>query len=138
MSEPGLSRMLLEATRAVDAAVTAALADRGASDLTPGQAAAILLIDRTGTRLTELAEQAQITKQAMMQVVDDLEALGYVRRAPDPRDARAKVVRLTPRGRAGKAEARRAMASVEGRIRRRLGESAHESFRRALGKLMAE
>jgi DNA-binding MarR family transcriptional regulator len=130
--------MLLEASRAVDAEVTAALADRGASDLTPGQAAAMLLIDRTGTRLTDLAEQAQITKQAMMQVVDDLEALGYVRRAPDPRDARAKVVRLTPRGTAGKVEARRAMAAVEGRIRRRLGESAHESLRRALGKLGAE
>ena len=127
--------MLLEASRAVDAEVTAALADRGASDLTPGQAAAMLLIDRTVTRLTDLAEQAQITKQAMMQVVDDLESLGYVRRVRDQRDARAKIVRLTPKGTASKAEARRAMASVESRIRRRLGDRGHETLRRSLAEL---
>jgi DNA-binding MarR family transcriptional regulator len=127
--------MLLDAFRAIDAEVAAALADRGAADLTPGQASAILLIDRSGTRLTDLAQQAQITKQAMMQVVDDLESLGYVRRVRDQRDARAKIVRLTPKGTASKAEARRAMASVESRIRRRLGERAHETLRRALAEL---
>ena len=40
----------------------------------------MLLIERTGTRLSDLAERAQITKQAMMQIVDDLEAAGSVRR----------------------------------------------------------
>ena len=51
-----------------------------------------------GSRLTELAERAQTTKQAMGQLVDALEWGGYVERIPDPLDRRAKQIRLTPRG----------------------------------------
>ncbi len=51
-----------------------------------------------GSRLTQLAEQAQTTKQAMGQLVDALERGGYVERIPDPLDRRAKQIRLTPRG----------------------------------------
>ena len=53
---------------------------------------------RAGTRLTALAESAGMSKQAMGQLVDDLERLGYVERVPDPADGRAKIVRLTRRG----------------------------------------
>jgi hypothetical protein len=72
MPDPGLARALLEAFRAVDAEIQSALEDRGV-DLSPGHARGILLVDRTGTRLSELAHRAQVTKQAMMQVLDDLE-----------------------------------------------------------------
>ena len=51
-----------------------------------------------GSRLTELAERAQTTKQAMGQLVDALERGGYVERVPDPADRRAKQIRLTERG----------------------------------------
>jgi DNA-binding MarR family transcriptional regulator len=52
----------------------------------------------TGTRATVLAERAGVSKQAIGEVVDDLVSRGYVRRAPDPADARAKLVQLTRRG----------------------------------------
>jgi DNA-binding MarR family transcriptional regulator len=39
-----------------------------------------------------------MTKQAMGQIVDDLEQLGYVERIPDPADGRAKIVRFTVAG----------------------------------------
>ncbi len=51
-----------------------------------------------GSRLTELAERAQTSKQAMGQLVDVLERGGYVERVPDPLDRRAKQIRLTDRG----------------------------------------
>ena len=51
-----------------------------------------------GSRLTELAERAQTTKQAMGQLVDALEQSGYVERIPDSTDRRAKQIRLTERG----------------------------------------
>src|SRR6516225_3812028 len=47
-----------------------------------------------GMRLTELAERAEMTKQAVGEAVSDLEALGYAERLPDPRDGRAKIIRL--------------------------------------------
>jgi len=51
-----------------------------------------------GTRLTELAAAAQVTKQTAGFLVDQLERAGYVERVPDPSDARARLVRLAPRG----------------------------------------
>ncbi len=138
MADPGLARLLLDAYRTVDAEVAAALEDRGVPGLTAGHAAALLQVDRSGTRLTELARRAGITKQAMMQAVDDLQSRGLVRRVPDPADARAKIVRLTARGLRARAEARRAVSGVEARVRRRLGERRHEALRATLEDLVAD
>src|SRR6202008_3886474 len=60
-------------------------------------------IDPEGTRLTELAERARMTKQSVGEVTSDLEQRGYVERVPDPSDGRAKIIRLTERGRAAQA-----------------------------------
>ena len=136
--QPGLPRMLWDTVRTRDGEITRALLDRGVADLTPSQARAVLLIDRTGTRLTELAQRAGVTKQAMMQMVDDLQAAGCVRRAPDPEDGRAKVVKLTARGLRQRAQARKAMAVVEARIRRRLGHRRYEGLKSILEELSAE
>lgn len=137
--QPALSRLLLEAFRALHTEVEEALRDRGVSDLRPSEAIALLLVDRSGgTRLTELSERAGITKQAMMQVVDSLQSRGFVRRTVDPEDARAKVVKLTAKGLRHRAEARRAMAGVETRVRRRLGDRRYEALRSTLEELTAE
>ncbi len=64
----------------------------------------------TGTRLTVLARRATMTPQAMGELVDDLERMGFVRRVPDRADRRAKLVVLTDRGR-GSVEA--AMTAIE-------------------------
>jgi DNA-binding MarR family transcriptional regulator len=137
VTAPDLGRLLLEAHRALGAELVSTLAERGYPDARPGHAAVFLHIDRrTGTRLTELARRARMTKQGMMLVVDDLEQRGYVRRVPDPEDARAKVVRLTARGRRFVAEARRASAAVEAGARRDLGDRRYETLRDALEELV--
>ncbi len=135
MAETGLAWLLLDAFRALDREMQAALLDRGISDLRPSHARAMLFIDRSGTRLTELAARGQITKQAMMQLVDELAELGLVRRVPDLADARAKVVKLTARGLRQRAEARRALAAVEARARRRLGRRRVEALRGVLAEV---
>src|SRR5205085_9435603 len=108
-------------------------------DVRPGHAALFMTIDRrTGTRLTELAKRARISKQGMMLLVDELEERGYVRRVPDTEDGRAKLVRLTARGRNYVSEARRTMAAVESRARRELGWRRFAAFRAALEELVGE
>lgn len=131
-----LSRMLLDAFRALGAEIDAGLRDRGL-DLNPSQARAILLVERAGTRLSDLAERASITKQAMMQIVDGLETSGLVRRTPDANDQRAKVVRLTAKGLRQRAEARRAITSAESRARRALGDRRYEALLATLEELVA-
>src|SRR5205823_14183173 len=93
------------------------------------------LIDRAGPRLSDLAQRAEITKQAMMQVVDDLQDRGLVRRTADVNDSRAKVVRLTAKGLRQRAEARRAVAAVETRARRTLGDRRYEALKLTLVEL---
>ncbi len=73
-----------------------------------------------------------MTKQGMMLTVDDLEGRGYLRRVPDPDDARAKLVRLTASGRRVVAEVRRSVREIEQRTRRELGDRRYESLRDAL------
>jgi len=53
---------------------------------------------REGTRTTELARKMDVSKQAVGQLVQQLETLGYVERGPDPDDGRARRVLLTERG----------------------------------------
>jgi DNA-binding MarR family transcriptional regulator len=134
---PGLTRLLLEAFRSLDDEVIAALRDRGIPDLRPSQALALLLVDRTGTRLSVLAQRADVSKQAMMQLVDELAEIGCLRRTPDPADARAKIVRLTAKGLRHRAAARKAIASVESRARRRLGDRRFDALRGTLQELVA-
>lgn len=74
------------------------LRERGHAGLQPSHQVVFASLGRAGTRLTALAERAGISKQAMGQLVDDLERLDYVERVPDPVDGRAKIVRLTRAG----------------------------------------
>jgi DNA-binding MarR family transcriptional regulator len=139
MGEPDLGRLLLEAHRALGAELVSALDERGYPDARPGHSAVFMHIDRrSGTRLTDLARRARMSKQGMMLLVDDLEQRGYVRRVTDPEDARAKVVRLTARGRRYVSEARRVVAAIEARARRELGDRRFETLRTSLEELIGE
>jgi len=131
-----LNRMLLDAFRAVDRQVEAALEARGASNLSPRHATALVLIDKKGIRLTDLAARAGITKQAMMQVVNDLARFGLVTRSKDPNDARAKTVGLTAKGQKERGEASKAVSAAEQKVRRRLGPQTYESLRATLATLI--
>ena len=88
-----------------------------------------------GIRLTELAEKAGITKQAMSELVADLERLGYLKRTPDPRDRRAKLITFSDRGRAAVVAAGSAFADMEAQLTDRLGSNAMAALRRGLRAL---
>ena len=75
-----------------------ALAAAGYPDIHPAHGTVFRLLDAEGTRLTDLAQRAQTTKQAIAYSVDALEARGYLERVPDPTDGRARLIRLTRRG----------------------------------------
>ena len=76
-----------------------------------------------GSRLTELAARAGMTKQAMGDLVAQCEAWGLVMRAPDPHDARARQVRFTPTGLAWLQAFRDAVAQAETEFRTEVGEA---------------
>jgi DNA-binding MarR family transcriptional regulator len=99
--------------RALEARVFAELAAAGYADITPAQARIFQRIGPDGTRLTELAEAAQVTKQTAGFLVDQLEKAGYVERVVDPKDARARLVRVAERGRVAIPIAEQVIEQVE-------------------------
>jgi DNA-binding MarR family transcriptional regulator len=74
-----------------------------------------------GSRLTELAQRAGMSKQAMGDLVDQCEAWGLVTREPDPLDARARRVRFTPTGLAWLQAFKEAVAQAEAEFRAEVG-----------------
>ncbi|PIB76206.1 MarR family transcriptional regulator [Mycolicibacterium brumae] len=68
-----------------------------------------------GIRLTELAARAQLSPAAASELVNDLDALGYLTRRPDPADGRAKLIDLSPRGRQLMTDAGKRVAEIETR-----------------------
>jgi DNA-binding MarR family transcriptional regulator len=102
----------------------------------PSHSAVFAQIDPAGSRLSELARGANMSPQAMGELVDELESLGYVVRRPDPRDRRAKLIVLTRKGKACVEAARATIEDLEDEIIRRLGRRGHHQLRRMLQKLL--
>jgi DNA-binding MarR family transcriptional regulator len=102
----------------------------------PKHSAVFAQISPDGSRLTELAQKANMTPQAMGELVDELVALGYVVRRPDPDDGRAKLIVLTRRGRAAVAAGRQTIDGIEEQVAEILGERGHRELRRLLSKLL--
>ena len=74
-----------------------------------------------GSRLSELAESAGMSKQAMGDLVNQCEAWGLVQREADPRDGRAKVIRFTPMGLDWLHAFERAVQQAEAECREQVG-----------------
>lgn len=89
-------------------------------------------LDVEGTRLTELARRAGMSKQAMGELVDECETLGLVRRVRDPSDGRARIVLFTRAGRLWLDAFRSAVTRAEREVRTELGEHQLKMLVKAL------
>lgn len=124
--------LMFIAHRDVESQVMAALAASGIEDLTIAQSRLMQRLDSTGMRLTDLAEQARVTKQTAGALVDQLEGAGYATREPDPSDARARLVTLSDKGVDVCRMAAAEVARVEKQWRKHLGDKAFDDLRTAL------
>jgi DNA-binding MarR family transcriptional regulator len=97
-ARPNTVVLLREAFIALNNRVVVRLAERGHGVVRPAHGAVFQYLDDAGTSVARLAERAQMTKQAMAELVIHLEKHGYVVRRPDPDDGRAKLVVPTRKG----------------------------------------
>lgn len=133
--EPSVGVLLFIPYRALEARVFGELAEAGFDDFTPAQARVMQRIGAEGSRLTELAEAAQVSKQTASFLIRELERSGYVRRTPDPSDARAQLIHVADRGRAAQPVAAEIVARVEAEWRAHLGQRRWNQLRTALTQL---
>jgi DNA-binding MarR family transcriptional regulator len=108
------------------------LEEAGHGRLTRLHGAVIAHLDEDGTRATELARRSGRHKQVIGRIADELEALGYVERRPEPGDRRAKLVVPTAAGREAMRLSDEVIADIERRQANALGETAYADFRRQL------
>jgi DNA-binding MarR family transcriptional regulator len=94
-----LIAVLRQTARLMVDEITTRLEAAGYTDVPPRFHPVFENMEPDGIRLTALAARAGQTHQSMGEVVAELEQRGYVERAPDPDDGRARLVRLTDAGR---------------------------------------
>jgi DNA-binding MarR family transcriptional regulator len=134
---PSIADLLHDPYRILVDELHEGLAEAGYPDIRPAHGNVFGYIRKEGSRLTELAEQAQLTKQTMGYLVDYLEERGYVERKPDPDDKRAKIVCLTDEGREAVRTAWKIMGRIEARWAELLGEKRMQQLRELLQELNA-
>jgi DNA-binding MarR family transcriptional regulator len=132
--EPNIGVLMFVAHRAMEQRVFTALRGAGFT-ATLAQARLFARIGEHGTRLTDLAEMAQVTKQTAGFLIDQLEQGGYVERVPDPTDGRARLVRIAEPGRRAQAQARVEERDVLNDWTRHLGDDDMNRLHQILLKL---
>lgn len=128
--------LLLEPMRAIERAVHQAmlrqLGEAGYHEIRVPHIALLAHMTTEGRRLSEFAELMQVTKSAVSQLVTQLERAGLVERVADPTDARAALIRATPRAEGGFRVARALLADVEREWERLLGAEQLNALSQAL------
>lgn len=144
MSNPDAERewptvlLMFTLFRAAEDRIVGAISEAGFTDISRAQVRLLAGIDADGTRLVVLADRARIAKQTAVPLVDRLVADGYVERLPDPDDGRARLVRLTERGRRIIPFVRAEEVRIEDDWRRVLGQRRLAAMRRALEDLQGQ
>jgi DNA-binding MarR family transcriptional regulator len=137
MQEPAINFgvLLFIPYRHMENRILRAIRDAGFGDVTLAQARVFQRIAPGGSRLTDLAEQAQMTKQSVAGLVEELERMRYVRRVPDPNDRRARLIQIDKRGRQAARTAQVAHDEIQAEWRSHLGARRLTQLRETLEDL---
>ncbi len=110
----------------------------GYDDLNPAHIGTFRYPTLDRQRPTELADQLQITKQSVNDLLAHLEQRGYLTREPDPTDGRARIIRLTAKGRRLEKTVNGAAQAAELQIAELLGPREFSHLRHALEDLVTK
>ncbi len=136
LRQQNIGRLFQRAARAYSELAFDKLHARGHDGLSVYHTALISNLDVDGTRIGTLAERAGITKQAMGQLVKDLEARGYIRREPDPEDKRASIIQFTDLGWTFLQDAYEVKLEIEAEYAAILGDAGMTTLRGLLDDLL--
>ena len=133
--DKNVRRLLVAATRSINRHITLELQQRGYERTRPGHAALLANLDFQGNSVTEIADRAHISKQAMANLAIELEDMGLITRKPSDSDGRMLMLRFT---RAGKALVRASVGIVdefEAALSAKIGERTFAALKRGLAAI---
>ena len=132
---PHIGALLRMAWERVRARIYSGVQHDGYNDVSPAHVALFRFETLEGRRPTQVAERMQITKQAVNDLIRDLERYGYARYCPDPSDRRARLIHLTARGRRLEGAARKYAIAAESELERELGQEHFQKLHAMLLKI---
>jgi DNA-binding MarR family transcriptional regulator len=133
-----VGQLLVHLTRLFQTELFDRINDAGLKDARLSHTHVTAYIKAEGSRLTDLAAQARMTRPAMAEIVDDLQRLGIVERRPDPSDRRAKLITLTDEGWKAMRTAQAIIAQLEAEYAEIIGPERFESMCQAMQSLINE
>jgi DNA-binding MarR family transcriptional regulator len=131
-----IGQLLVQTTRHFQAELYRRLADAGLEGLRVPHTHVSAYIEARGSRLSDLARKARMTVPAMLELVDDLERLGYAERRPDASDRRAKLIVMTDKGWGAMQAGHRIIAELEAEYAAALGRERFDEFTSAFQGLL--
>ncbi|MEU4091652.1 MarR family winged helix-turn-helix transcriptional regulator [Streptomyces sp. NPDC026673] len=137
MTDPDIGIMSARLLFSVQKELFEKLAEQGHPALRPQHGAVLGYIDEEGSRATELSRLSGTHKQVIGNLIDELEALDYVERHPDPSDRRAKLIVPTAMGRDQMRKSDAIMAAIEQRHAEEIGTQEYARFKAAFQRITA-
>lgn len=137
MTEPHVGQLLGAVVRVMEAELHRRMRAAGYADVRPSHFAVFRHLPPAGSRLTELAERAQMTKQSAGELVSYLEDRGYLERLPDPLDGRVRIIKLTAQGERSRAAASEAFRQIQAGWAREVGARRVAELRETLAEIVA-
>ncbi|MEJ1231275.1 MAG: MarR family winged helix-turn-helix transcriptional regulator [Galbitalea sp.] len=131
-----IGMLALQLHRAFEAECFERLAAAGFTGLRMRHSILLEALGPEGSRITTLAAQLGMSKQAMGELVDDLESGGYLERRSDPTDRRARIIRFTARGQRALAMAYEIIPAIEREYAQLVGAERYRDARGTLGDLV--
>jgi DNA-binding MarR family transcriptional regulator len=129
---PLIGALLRLPAQTIHRRLIAGLNDAGFDDLRLPHITVLSYPGPEGCRPSELAERAGMSKQAMNQLLQSLEQLGYIRRSGGEEDGRARLVHFTKRGQAAWDRIYKILTEIEGEWRTTLGDKRFEQLKKLL------
>jgi DNA-binding MarR family transcriptional regulator len=134
---PAIGALLRLAWQAVRERIYEGVLEAGYTDLSRASVFSLRWPPFDGLRPSEIATRNQLSRQAINDLLSDLEKKSYLERIPDPTDGRARIVRFTERGWSLTQVMREMSFATESEWARAIGEARFAAFRDILGELVA-
>lgn len=127
-----LLRQLMDVSESLNRRLLELCAENGHGDLKTSFAVVMAHAGLDDARLSDIAAKNGLSKQAVSQTARELADRGYIRLLPDPDDARARIITLTPRGRALIADSLRSIATIRAELAAWMGQETFAAFEAAV------
>ncbi len=133
-----LRQRLLRASRVINLEIVNGLHLHGFVELSSTHTALLSNLDLDGSNLTDIAQRAGMTKQAMGRLADELIDLNYIMRSRSEADKRAIKLSFTPAGIKLMNQSFIIMQEIETRCVTRLGEDRFNNLLGSLNEIVSE